>query len=110
MYIYKELVTDDNCIDKKNKILRKIRMNAGLLNIYLICLAKNSDTFDIIDCANLKQKQYPKKELMILGIAEGKESAVELAAELFVSLSSAYGVKEFKNVLLTRMDTLFRRY
>lgn len=110
MYIYKELVTDDSCKEKKNKILRKIRMNAGLVDIYVICLAKNSDTFDIINCANLKQKLYPKKELMILGIAEGKDSAVELAAQLFVSLSAFYGMTEFKKELIAGTDTLFRRY
>ena len=110
MYIFKELVTDEKCASKKNRILRKIRMNAGLLDIYLICLAKNSDYFDIIDCSNLKQKGYPKKDLYILGLAEGKESAVELASRLVVSFSEIYGIKDFKKQLCGCRDTLFRRY
>lgn len=110
MYVLKELVTDETCIGRKNSILRKIRMNAGLPDTYLICLAKNSDIFDIIDCSNLKQKGYPKKDLYILGIAKGKENAVELAARLVVSFSKIYGVEQFKHELLANKDTLFRRY
>ena len=110
MYILKELVTDEACRKKRNSILRKIRMNAGLIDTYLVCLSKNEDIFDIIDCSNLKQKGYPKKELCILGIAEGKESAVELAARLVVSFSKIYGMEQFKQELLAQKDTLFRRY
>ncbi len=110
MYIYKELVTDENCDAIRSKIIRKIRMNIGLIDTYLICLAHNSDIFDIIDCTNLKQKGYPKKDLYILGIARGKTSAVELAAKLFVSLSEIYGMDEFKQILFKQRDTLFRRY
>ncbi len=110
MYVLKELVTDETCQKKKNSILRKIRINAGLLDIYLICLAKNNDLFDIIDCSNLKQKGYPKKDLYILGIAKGKESAVELAARLLTSFSEVYGMDNFKECLYKQTDTLFRRY
>lgn len=110
MYVLKELVTDEACIGKRNSILRKIRMNAGLSDTYLICLSKNNDILDIIDCSNLKQKGYPKKDLCILGIAKGKESAVELAARIVVSFSEIYGMKQFKQELLTQKDTLFRRY
>lgn len=110
MYIFKELVTDEACNGKTNAILRKIRMNAGMLDIYLICLAKNNDMFDIINCSNLKQKGYPKKELYVLGIAEGKESAMELASRLVVSFSEIYGMERFKEELNMQKDTLFRRY
>lgn len=39
MYIYKDLVTDEACEKSKNKILRKLRMHAGMVDVYLICLA-----------------------------------------------------------------------
>ncbi len=110
MYIFKELVTDEDCKTKKNSIIRKIRMNAGMTDIYLVCLSENNDYFDIIDCFNLKQKGYPKKDLCILGIAKGKESAVELAARLVVSFAEIYGMKHFKTELKKQRDTLFRRY
>ena len=110
MYVFKELVTDEECASKKNSILRKIRMNAGMLDIYIVCLSKNDDYFDIIDCSNLKQKGYPKKELCILGIAKGKESAIELASRLIISFDEIYGMKNFKERLVEQMDTLFRRY
>lgn len=110
MYIYKELVTDDACKDQKNKIIHKIRRNAGLVNIFLICLAGGKDSFDIIDCSNLKQKRYPRESLYVIGMAEGKESAIELSAQLFLSLSACYGMNGFKTALVDGRDTLFRRY
>lgn len=110
MYIYKKLITDDACQGKENRIIRKIRMNAGMLDTYLICLAHNSDLFDLIDCKNLKQKGYPKNDLMILGFAQGRESAIDLSAKLFLSLSDEYGQDRFKQALLAKKDTLFRRY
>jgi hypothetical protein len=109
MYIYKNLVTDDSCRGKTDRIIRKIRKNAGMLHIYLICLANNNDTFDLIDCKNLKQKGYPKNELFILGLADGRDSAIELAAQLFLKLSAQYGMKTFKEVLRGDLDTYFRR-
>nr|MBQ8252629.1 hypothetical protein [Lachnospiraceae bacterium] len=110
MYIYKELATDDACLKRKNRIIHKIRMNAGLVNVYLICLAGGNDSFDIIDCSNLKQKGYPKENLYVIGMAEGKDSAIELSAQMFVSLSKRYGMTEFKTALLNARDTLFRSY
>lgn len=110
MYVFKELVTDEECEAKKNHILRKIRMNAGMLDIYLVCLSKNNDYFDIIDCSNLKQKGYPKKDLYILGLAKGKESAMELASRMLVSFAKIYGMEHFKDKLYEQQDTLFRRY
>ena len=85
-------------------------MNAGLMNIYIICLAKNNDMFDIVDCSNLKQKGYPKKDLYVLGIAEGKESAMELASRLVITFSKIYGLDMIKSELDAQKDTLFRRY
>jgi len=110
MYVYKKLVTDDACKKNKLSIIHKIRRRAGIYDIYLICLAGGRDTFDIIDCMNLKQKGYPKTDLYILGIAKGKESATELAAKMFVTFSAVYGTILFKEEILEQKDTLFRRY
>lgn len=110
MYIYKELMADDSCKGRVSSIIHKIRRNAGLVDIYMICLAKNRDTFEIIDCMNLKQKAYPKDELYILGFARGKDSAIQLSAQLFLKLSDRYGIQQFKKELFEHVDTLFRRY
>lgn len=110
MYVYKELVTDEQCKSKRSTVIRKLRMNAGLWNTYLICVSSGSDIFDIIDCSNLKQKGYPKENLYILAIAEGKENAMELAARLYVTFSAIYGREQFKQRLMDNKDTLFRRY
>ncbi len=110
MYIFNELATDEACKSKKNNIIHKIRKNAGLLDIYMITLAAGRDTFDIIDCSNLKQKGYPKKDLYVVGFAQGKDSAIELSAALFITLSKRYGMNGLKDAMLRNQDTLFRSY
>ena len=110
MYIYKDFVTDEYLRDKKKKVLRKLWMNVGQIDIFLVCLNNGVDQFDIIHTALLKQKRYPKKELYLLGIAKGWESAANLAGELYLSLRQKYGADVFKDRLEADKATLFRRF
>ncbi len=110
MYIYKDFVTDEYLRDKKKKVLRRLWMNVGQVDIYLVCLNSGVDQFDIIHTAVLKQKSYPKKDIYLLGIAKGWESAANLAGELYLSLSKKYGSTTFKDALEADKATLFRRF
>lgn len=109
MYIYKDLFTDNEMRDKYRSVIRKIRMNAGMMDIYLICLAGANDNFDIIDAMQLKQKGYPKNELMLMGIAKGKENAISLATDMYVYFYKKYQNINFKSEIVKEKETLFRR-
>lgn len=68
---------------KKNKILWKLRCNAGLVNVYLITLSSNGkDLFDIISSSYLKQKALRRNLPMIVGIAVGYEEALDLVIRI----------------------------
>ena len=109
MYIYNQLVTDEICSTKKNSIIRKIRMNAGQINVYVISLSGGKDNFDIFSVANLKQKSYPKNDLYIMGFAGSMESAIELSTELYLQFLKEYQTIDFKDELLLNKEQLFRR-
>ena len=85
MYIYKDLVTDEACEKSKNKILRKLRMHAGMVDVYLICLANGSDNFDIYDSACLKQKAFPRDTIYLVGLAKGKELVIVSKMGYFIN-------------------------
>ena len=110
MYIYKDFVTDEELAGQKRKILRKLWMNAGQLGIYLICLNDGPDQFDIIHTAVLKQRRYNKKDIHLLGIAKGRDSAAMLCGKLYLDFREKYGKDNFKEELTADKKNLFRRF
>ena len=110
MYIYKDLFTDEFASENKKKILRRLWMNIGQIDIFLIFINQGEDQFDIVNSSILKQKHYPKKDLYLLGIAKGWESACELSGKIYSGLSERYGSISFKQELEADKKTLFRRF
>lgn len=68
---------------RQRTIIRKLKTNAGMLDVYLITMAANGrDIFDIISSSYLQQRSLRRNLPMIVGIACGYEEAVELAADI----------------------------
>ena len=89
---YSELYVSENAQKKKNKILRKLKTNAGMLNIYLVTLAANpADMLDIISAAYLKQPAVRRNLPMIVGIACGYDEAVALVVKMLEDTLAATG-------------------
>ena len=110
MYLYQNLFMDEEVKPQKKKILRKLWMNIGQIDIYLICLNNGEDQFDIIHAGLLKQKRYPKKDLYLLGLAKGWQSAALLSASIYEEFSNRYQKTEFKQELEAEKEKLFRRF
>lgn len=71
------------CIKKENKIIRKLKIGAGMIDVWVITEAANGeDQFDILSSAWLKQRAVRKKLPMIYGIAKGYEEAVDLVVQM----------------------------
>ena len=80
---YTDLYVGETARKRKKKIIRKLKVNAGMLDVYLVTLASNKrDMLDIISSAYLKQAAVRRRLPMIVGIACGYEEAVELAAQM----------------------------
>ena len=97
---YRNLYIDETIKEKKlNKIKWKLNHNAGVLNIFLITLASNSNNLlDIINAAELKQKAYPKDALYIIGIAKGYDSAIEITTKIIMEVlrsTDSLNIKKF---------------
>lgn len=74
---YDRLYVGESIAAKAGRIKWKISHNAGTVSIYVIALASNPDNLlDIIPARELLQKGYPKKDLMIIGLAKGYEEAL----------------------------------
>ena len=80
---YPYLYVGEGASKKKNKIIRKLKIGAGMIDVWVINEAANGeDQFDILSSAWLKQRAVRKKLPMIYGIAKGYEEAVDLVVQM----------------------------
>lgn len=80
---YSGLYVGEAAGKKKKKIIRRLKINAGMVDVYVITLASNgTDLLDIISSASLKQTIIRRNLPLIVGIACGYEEAVEVAARV----------------------------
>ena len=75
---YPYLYVGEGASKKKNKIIRKLKIGAGMIDVWVITEAANGeDQLDILSSAWLRRK-LP----MIYGIAKGYEEAVDLVVQM----------------------------
>lgn len=83
MIWYDKLYVGESIVHKTKKIKWKIMHNAGQIGIYVITLASNKQNLlDIIPSYELMQRGYPKRDMVIVGLAKGYDEAVEVAASI----------------------------
>ena len=95
---YKELYVSDTIGRKANRIKWKIKHNAGTIGVYVISLSANPDNLlDIIPAHYLLQKAYPKKDMYIIGLAQGYDDALELTTRIIQDIYDKTGAVEWKS-------------
>lgn len=100
MIWYENLYIGESIIHKKDRIIWKIRHNAGQINIYVITLASNEkNLLDIIPSQELLQRGYPKSQLYIVGLAKGYDEAVTVAASIVDEVYRRTGTFSVRNYL-----------
>jgi len=82
---YSQLYIGEGAGPNAKKIIRKLKRNAGQMDVYLITLAANGqDMLDIINSAYLKQPVVRRNLPMIVGIAKGYDEAVDLVQQMLL--------------------------
>lgn len=100
---YPELYAGENAKKKQRKIIRKLKINAGMPDVYLITLAANGrDIFDIISSVWLQQKGVRRNLPMIVGIACGYEEAVAVAVGIVEEVYRETGDVQVRSYLLKK--------
>ncbi|MBD5542400.1 MAG: hypothetical protein HDR00_14660 [Lachnospiraceae bacterium] len=110
MHIYKKIYCDEQIRPKKGKILRKIKYHGGLLNVYVITVSEGADYFDLIPGSSFRQKRYPTKDLHIMGLASGYESALSMVQQMIEDFMAQYGTCRFKKVFMDEKEMNFTGY
>lgn len=82
---YRKLYLGEDITKSAQELIDKIEKNAGTPGLYLITLSSNGkDLFDIFSTNELMQPVLHGLCPLIVGIAKGRDGAVELAAEIAV--------------------------
>ena len=108
---YENLYVGESIRHKTDKIKWKINHNAGQINIYVITIASNSQNLlDIIPAQELMQKGYPKRELYVVGLAQGKEEAYEIVKQIIDEVYQKTGEFKILPYLQTKKDSKNHRW
>ena len=77
---YPYLYVGEGASKKKNKIIRKLKIGAGMIDVWVITEAANGeDQLDILSSAWLKQRAVRKKDIKLI---KGYEEAVDLVVQM----------------------------
>lgn len=100
MVWYDDLFVGESIRPRRQKrIIRKVKKRSIFNAAYLLTLSANpQNLIDIIHTQVVRQRYYPKKDLVVIGLAGNYEEALQLAAEILVSLYTVqgnFGLREF---------------
>lgn len=93
MIWYDDLFVGESISPRKQKrIIRRIKRRSIFSNAYLLALPSNRENLiDIIYAKEVLKRHYPRKGMMIIGLAGNYEEAKELACEILLSYYATRG-------------------
>ena len=101
---YNDLYVGHNAMEDKDKIVDKIIRGKLQLNKYVITLPLNNrDTLDIYPAYVLVQKWYRKSDMIVVGIADGKEEANEIVEMIIKDCLSELGKVDVRQYIESKM-------
>lgn len=93
MIVWKSrLYIGDKLRKKKEKIIASINNKEVTFGIYCITFASHPDNlFDIVDANELLFPHYKRSEIHIVGLAKGKEEAIDLVQNMLMEVYNKTG-------------------
>lgn len=87
----------DKLNKKKDKVIASINNSEVTFGVYCITFASNEDNlFDIMNANELLFPHYKKSEVRIVGLAKGKEEALELVQKMLMEVYHKTGSFDVK--------------
>lgn len=73
----------DKNIQESKKVLRQLKKNKSISNIYCICIDKKSNSIlEIIHSREIFKQIYLTKDYIIIAIADGKKNAMNIVCNI----------------------------
>ena len=102
---YKDLYVGYNLLERKRKVVRNIKRGKQQFNIFVITLAENNyDTLEIYPSHVLTQKYYMDADIVVVGIAYGREEALDMMKLMIDDCMAETGGVNVKGYILGKMN------
>lgn len=102
---YNDLYVGYNLLDKKRQVIRKIKNGRAQINKYVIALPFNDyDVLDIYPSYVLTQKWYKDSDMVIVGIAEGMEEAMDMVQLVIMDCLNETGEIKVKQYIMEQLN------
>ncbi|MDD3173625.1 MAG: hypothetical protein PHF63_08200 [Herbinix sp.] len=83
---------------KKNKVTASINQGEATFEVYCIAFASHPDNlFDILNANELLFPHYKKSDVRIVGLAKGKEEAINLVQSMLMEVYNNTGNFDVRN-------------
>lgn len=98
---YKNLYLGEAAAKKHYKLLRRINKR-HLSNAYVITLPSNEENIlDIYSYNELLQKHYDDRSMFVVGLACGKDEAMELTRDIIQDVYSSTGTFDVRKYVMS---------
>lgn len=105
MKFFHNMYVSEALASRTDELILKIKQNSTTPNIHVIAFASNpSNLLDIIPTWVLNQPAYPKKDMEIIGLANGKKDAYALAEHIIGETFSQTGSVDVRAYLAGKQE------
>ncbi len=104
---YEDLYVGYSLLDKKRQVVRKIKKGKPQGNKYVLTLPRNDyDTLEIYPSVVLLQKWYRDSDMIVVGIAEGMEEAMDMMQLIIMDCLYETGNVNVKKYITDKMSKI----
>ncbi len=100
MRFLQALYLGEKVAPKVDQIVKKIKNDQAVLNLYLIVMASSPDNMlDLIPQKDILQKGYPREQIRIIGLAANKKEAIHLVQSILEESLAKNGSADIRTYL-----------
>lgn len=99
MRFLKEMYVGEGIKDKQ-KVMRRLKRGAGMLDIYVISISNGNDQLDCMKCSYFKQEVIRENIGLIVGLAKGYSEAQNLIVAMIEDSLRETGSANVKEYLM----------
>lgn len=102
---FKDLYVGYNILTEQNRIVEEIKRGEFQIAIYVLTLPENDyDVLEIYPSNVLIQKKYKDSDMVVVGIAGGKEEALDMMQLVIMDCYEDTGDVNVKKYILEQME------
>lgn len=101
--IYHDLYVSECWLKKKAKIISKLKKNRLQPQVYVITLAQGKqNSLEFFSSILLQQKVFRNSDLLVIGLADGYDGALELVEKIVSDIYSATKNADIRNYIVNQ--------